>query len=143
MGSVFFTLCPTLDTEPPHHLPPCRWVPWWERSLTPVQPSHAELRCHQGITEHASAATCRGRFRVPLACAPPLLGRATSYLSFPMTFRVVCRILAPLPQSKPPKLSVLPGRQWLTWHLYVCLDGCAPKVSSLGPVRALFLACIE
>ena len=86
MGSVFFTLCPTLVAEPPQHPPPCRWVPWWERRLTPVQPSQAELRCHQGITEHVSAATCRGCFRVPVATAPPLPGRAASYLSFSMTF---------------------------------------------------------
>ena len=29
MGSVFFTLCPTLVAAPPQHPPPCRWVPWW------------------------------------------------------------------------------------------------------------------
>ena len=47
-----FFLCLTPHAAPPQHPPSCRWVPWWQRRLTPAQPSQAELRCHQGITEH-------------------------------------------------------------------------------------------
>ena len=93
-GRRLFSLCPAPDAAPPQHPPPCRWVPWWQRRFTPLQPSQAELRCHQGITEYASVATCRGCFRVPVASAPPLPGRADNFTLF---FHLTQ--FTPMPQS--------------------------------------------